>query len=339
VKIIQQSERAYAGPRLARISHWIWATTFIVCFVPAVTAQTSLPKDESGSSRVSAAGFPDKAADGGSTQRDHSDAPTVTPKSIAGQDDLDNWVTKWLSSVDKARSEQPHYVAPIVTTHVLLVQQYRYDSSWQTNSDGSQTANYGNGRGLEIIPNTRMEVQIAPPPYIVHSSNIADGNGDTSLFVKFRAFSAPEGKGDYFVGLFLGASFPSGSPPNGLGHTVLSPMLALAKAWGPLSIQNTFSGSLPTGGTNVLGRAFLWNTTFQYGIKGKIWPMIEQNSTFFSDGPDSGKKQTFLTPGVVFGMFQIAERLRFGTGVGVQIAATQFHTYNHRWIWTVRFPF
>jgi len=240
---------------------------------------------------------------------------------------------------DKARSEQPHYVAPIVTTHVLLVQQYRYDSSWQTNSDGSRTDNYGNGRGLEIVPNTRMEVQIAPPPYIVHSGNISDGNGDTSLFVKFRAFSAPEGKGDYFVGMFLGASFPSGSPPNGLGHTVLSPMLALAKGWGPVNIQNTFSGSLPTSGTNVLGRAFLWNTAFEYSIKGKIWPMIEQNSTFFSDGPGSGKKQTFLTPGVVFGMFQIAERLRFGIGGGVQIAATQFHTYDHRWIWTVRFPF
>jgi hypothetical protein len=251
----------------------------------------------------------------------------------------DDWVTKWLSSVDKARSEQPHYVAPLVTTHVLLVQQYRYDSSWQANSDRTQTDNYGNGRGLEIIPNTRMEVQIAPPPYIVHSGSTTDGNGDTALFVKFRAFSASEGEGDYFVGLFLGASFPSGSPPNGSGHTVLSPMLALAKGWGRFNIQNTLSGSVPTSGTNVLGRAFLWNTTFQYGIKGKIWPMIEQNSTFFSDGPDSGKKETFLTPGIVFGMFQVAERLRFGIGGGVQIAATQFHQYNHRWILSVRFPF
>jgi hypothetical protein len=138
--------------------------------------------------------------------------------------------------------------------------------------------------------NTRMEVQIAPPPYIVRSGNIPDGNGDTSLFVKFRAFSAPEGKGDYFVGLFLGASFPSGSPTNGLGHTVLSPMLALAKGWGALSIQNTFNASLPTSGANVLGRAFLWNTTFEYSIKGKIWPMIEQNSTFFFGWPRLGKE-------------------------------------------------
>ncbi len=339
MKIIRQSERSYAGPRLVRISHWLWAATFMFYFMPVLRAQSSLPKDESGSSSISVAGSSDNDAYGGPTQSDQSSAPTATPNSAADHNDRDDWVKKWLSSVDKARSEQPHYVAPIVTTHVLLVQQYRYDSSWQTNSDGSQTDNYGNGRGLEIIPNTRMEVQIAPPPYIVHSSNIPDGNGDTSLFVKFRAFSAPEGKGDYFVGLFLGASFPSGSPPNGLGHTVLSPMLALAKGWGPLNIQNTFTGSLPTSGTNILGRAFLWNTTFEYSIKGKIWPMIEQNSTFFSDGPDSGKKQTFLTPGVVFGTFQIAERLRFGIGGGVQIAATQFHTYNHRWVWTVRFPF
>jgi len=67
--------------------------------------------------------------------------------------------------------------------------------------------------------------------------------------------------------------------------------------------------------------------------------MIEQNSTFFTDGPNNSKTETFLTPGVVFGNFQIAEGLHLGTGVGVQIAATRFHLYDHRWIWTVRFPF
>jgi hypothetical protein len=79
----------------------------------------------------------------------------------------------------------------------------------------------------------------------VHSGNIVDVNGDTSLFVKFCAFSAPEGEGDHFLGLFMGLPVPSGSPPSGLGHTVLSPMLALAKGWGPFSIQNTFGGNVP----------------------------------------------------------------------------------------------
>ena len=260
----------------------------------------------------------------------------MTSSAVSDQND---WVHRWLRIVDQVRASQPHSVAPLITTHVLLVQQYRFDSSWQTNSNGAQLDNYGNSRGLEIIPNRRLEVQVAPPPYIVHSDNTADGFGDVSIFTKFRAFSAPEGKGDYFVGLFFGASFPSGSRPNGTGHTVLSPMLALSKGWGRFTIQNTFSGSLPASGADVLGRAFLWNTAFQYGIKGKIWPMIEQNSTFFSDGPNSGKKQTFLTPGLVIGSFPIAERLRFAVGGGVQIAVTQFHTFDHHWIWTVRFPF
>jgi hypothetical protein len=339
VKTNQESDRSCAGLRLARISYWLWVVTLMFCFVPTLRAQDSQPDHESGSSTMPVASPSDHDAYGGPTQSARAAPAAVTSNSAAANNNQDDWVKKWLRMVDKTRSEQPHYVAPLVTTHVLLVQQYRYDSSWQTNSDGTQTDNYGNGRGLEIIPNSRMEVQIAPPPYIVHSGNIVDGSGDTSMFVKFRALSAPEGKGDYFVGFFFGASFPTGSPPNGLGHTVLSPMLALAKGWGPFSIQNTFSGNLPASGTNLLGRAFLWNTAFQYGIKGKIWPMVEQNSTFFSDGPDSGKKETFLTPAVVFGMFQIAERLRFGIGGGVQIAATHFHTDNHRWIWTVRFPF
>lgn len=302
-----------------------WTVAFVGCLVPAARGQSSPVDDETG-----CCNFPGTSSSGGNG---------AASSLLESQHDHEDWVTKWLRMVDKTRAEEPQFRAPLVTSHVLLVQQYRYDSSWQTNSNGNNTDNYGNGRGLEIIPNGRLEVQIAPPPYLVHSNTIADGDGDVSMFVKFRAFSAPEGKGEYFVGLFGGVSFPSGSTPNGAGHAVLSPALALAKGWGPLSIQNTFGGSLPTSGTKVLGRAFVWNTAFQYGIKGKIWPMIEQNSTFFSDGPNSGKKQTFLTPGIVFGTFRVGERLGVLVGGGVQIAATQFHTYDHRWISTVRFPF
>ena len=270
---------------------------------------------------------------------DGSPLSTPTTSSTSSLNEQNDWVHSWLRMVDRTRAEQPHYVAPLVTTHVLLVQQYRFDSSWQTNSNGSHTDNYGNGRGLEIIPNSRLEVQIAPPPYIVHNDKVVDGSGDTSLFVKFRALSAPEKEGDYFIGAFLGASLPSGSSPNGLGHAQLSPMLAAAKGWRSFDVQNTLSGNLPTSGTDLLGRSFLWNTAFQYRVKGIIWPMIEQNSTFFSGGPNDGKKETFLTPGVVVGNFPIAERLHLGMGVGVQIAATSFHTYDHHWIWSVRLPF
>ena len=252
----------------------------------------------------------------------------------------DDWVHTWIRKVDEARASQPHFVSPIVTTHVLLVQQYRYDMSWQQDpSGGTVTSNYGASRGLEIIPTTRLEVGLFPPAYFVHQSKTPDGFGDFAWQVKFRAFSATEGKGDYFVGFFLGGSFATGTPPNGLGHTVLSPTLAAAKGIGPCDIQSTIGANLPATGTNLLGRTIVFNTAVDYRIKGKIWPMLEQNSIFWSGGTLDGKKEVFLTPGLVLGSLPLAERLHLTVGGGVQIAVTQFHQYNHRWILSVRFPF
>jgi hypothetical protein len=276
-----------------------------------------------------------------------TDSTAAPSQQSSGQKDAsggnsykDDWVHSWFRKVDEARADQPHYVSPIVTTHVLLVQQFRYDMSWQQDpTGGTVTSNYGASRGLEIIPTTRLEVGLFPPNYLVHQSHTPDGFGDFSWQVKFRAFSAPEGKGDYFVGLFLGGSFPTGTPPNGIGHTVLSPTLAVGKGFGPWDVQSTIGANLPTSGTNLLGRTIIFNTALQYKIKGKIWPMVEQNSTFWSGGTLDGKKEVFLTPGLVLGKFPLAERLNFMIGGGLQIAATQFHRDNHRWILTVRFPF
>ena len=252
----------------------------------------------------------------------------------------DDWVHSWLRKVDEVRANQPHFVSPIVTTHVLLVQQFRYDMSWQQDPTGNTTtSNYGASRGLEIIPTTRLEVGIFPPSYIVHQSKTPDGFGDLAWQVKFRAFSAPEGKGDYFVGFFLGGSFPTGTPPNGQGHTILSPTFAAAKGIGPWDIQSTIGANLPATGADLLGRTIIFNTAVDHKIKGKIWPMLEQNSTFWSGGTLGGKKEVFLTPGLVLGSFPLAERLHLTIGGGVQIAVTQFHRDNHRWILSVRFPF
>src|SRR5260370_23376636 len=179
-----------------------------------------------------------------------------------------------MRNVDKTRASQPHFVAPIVTTHVMLVQQYRYDMSSQQDPSGSTvTSNYGASRGLEIIPTTRLEVGILAPGYLVHQSMTPDGFGDLSWQVKFRAFSATEGKGDYFVGFFLGGSFPTGTPPNGLGHTVLAPTFAAAKGLGPWDIQSTIGANLPATGTNLLGRTLRINTEVNYKISGKISPI------------------------------------------------------------------
>jgi len=315
----------------------------ISVFSGTLLAQTS---DETNAYLFPGSG-PSLSSCGQSANQGSPDATTV-PQNISNQSNADSsnsrnqndWVHSWMRTVDQARASQPHFVSPIVTTHVLLVQQFRYDMSWQQDpTGGTLTSNYGATKGLEIIPTTRLEVGIFPPSYLVHQSNVPDGFGDLSFQVKFRAFSATEGKGDYFVGFFLGGSLPTGTASNGLAHTVLSPTFAAAKGIGSWDVQSTIGASLPTTGTNLLGRMILFNTAVDYRIKGKIWPMVEQNSTFWSGGTLDGKKEGFMTPGLVLGSFPLAERLHLSIGGGVQIAATQFHRYNHRWILSVRFPF
>jgi hypothetical protein len=251
----------------------------------------------------------------------------------------DGWLERWLRNVDEARASQPHYVAPIVTTHVVLVEQYRYDMSRQQDATGTGTSNFGASRGLEIIPTTRLEIGISPPQYLTHQSGVPDGFGDLSFQVKYRAFSAPEEKGDYFVGVFFAGSFPTGTAPNGVGHTILTPTFAAAKGIGPVDIQTTLAAGLPATGADLLGRTIVSNTAVDYRIKGTIWPMLELNSTSWSGGTLDGKKEVFLTPGLVVGSFPLVERLHLGLGAGVQIAVSQFHRYNYRWIASARLPF
>jgi hypothetical protein len=89
----------------------------------------------------------------------------------------------------------------------------------------------------------------------------------------------------------------------------------------------------------VLGRSVVVNTALDYRIKGKIWPMVEQNSTFWHGGVLGGRHQTFITPGVVIGGFPVERRLHLSVGAGYQVAVTAFHQYNHVWILSLRFPF
>jgi hypothetical protein len=53
----------------------------------------------------------------------------------------------------------------------------------------------------------------------------------------------------------------------------------------------------------------------------------------------NGKKQTFLTPGLILGRFKLHGHLLMAVGAGFQIAATHYHQYNHAPLFTIRFPF
>ena len=68
-----------------------------------------------------------------------------------------------------------------------LVQQFRYDMGWQLNS-GFTNANYGSGKGLELVSLDRIELYVSAPPYLTHTKpGVNDGIGDMTFLFKYRA--------------------------------------------------------------------------------------------------------------------------------------------------------
>jgi len=157
--------------------------------------------------------------------------------------------------------------------------------------------------------------------------------------LKFRISSAERTEGNYLVTFLLAATAPTGSHRYGAGEAVLTPTMAFGKGWGRFDVQSTLGVNLPAGDTAKLGRQLLWNTAFQCQAAWKLWPELEANSTFYTTGKYVGETQVFLTPGLGFGRAHFAGRFRWSSAVGVQIAVTQFHTYNHRWMFSTRVSF
>jgi hypothetical protein len=253
----------------------------------------------------------------------------------------DGLFRSWFKRVAETQAAQPHWITPVVTVTPRLEQEFRYDISQQTQPNGTTILhNFGGSKGLEIIPTEHTELIFSPPPFITRSVNgVPDGYGDVSFLLKYRIFAANEERGNYILTAFLGGSVPTGSYTNGTRDATITPTIAAGKGWRNLDATTMLGAILPVSETNLIGRQVVWNTAFQYCVMRKIWPEIEVNSTFFSDGPNDGKKQTFLTPGLVLGKFPIWHRLGVTVGGGLQTAVTKFHTYNHKWILTVRFPF
>jgi hypothetical protein len=250
------------------------------------------------------------------------------------------YFSNWFERVDKTQAEQPHWITPLATTTPRLEEEVRYDQLWQENAEGITTNNYDGGKGLELIPFEKVEVIFNVPPYIAHNSPaVKDGFGDVAFLVKYRLLSGNEEHGKYILTVFLGWSIPTGDHKNGALHAVITPTIAYGKGFGNFDLQGTFGIGLPVADTNIVGRTYAWNNTFQYRLFRKLWPEVELNSTFFQDGKNDGQKQNFVTPGLVMGRFRLWKRVGFSIGGGYQIATTHFHTNNHNAILSVRFPF
>jgi hypothetical protein len=246
----------------------------------------------------------------------------------------------WFARSDRNKAEQPHWITPLATTTPRLEQEFRYDIVWQELGGGRNIANYGNSKGLELIPFDRTEIILGVPPYLSRNfPSTPDGFGDFSWLVKYRVASANEQHGNYIVTVFLGGALPTGSNRNGAEHATFAPSLAYGKGWGEFDVQGTFGVTLPVADAATLGTPVAWNNALQYRVAKKLWPEVELNTTFFPNGPRAGMKQVFVTPGMIVGRLRLTDRVGLTFGGGVQIATTRFHTSNHNVILSIRLPF
>ncbi len=251
----------------------------------------------------------------------------------------------WLNMVSKTQAEQPRWATPVATVTPRLEQEFRFDAARNSQATapgggGDPLWNIDNGKGLEIIPQSRIELLFNAPPDIIHNNpKLHDGLGDVSCLGKVRIFSANEESGNYILTFFLGGSIPTGVYKNGAAAAVVTPYLAGGKGWGRFDIESTFGAGVPVTGHNTIGHAIAWNVTNQYHVGRYFWPELEINSTFYDGGDNDGKKQVFLTPGLVIGRIKIHNRVGLTFGAGEQIAATHYHQYKDGLILTARMPF
>ena len=242
--------------------------------------------------------------------------------------------------VSATQAEQPHWVTPVVTVTPRLEQEVRADFDHEDIPGGYTVWNIDGGKGLEIIPASRIELIINVPPYFVRSNPTTPGGWCDEVFLmKFRMFSGNEEHGNYILTAFLAGSYATGTYKNGARGSSITPTIAGGKGFGKFDVQSTLGILIPTENTIKTGHQVAFNNTFQYHIDHYFWPEVETNSTWYNGGDNKGKVQTFVTPGIDFGRFKIHNRVGFTFGVGEQIAVTQFKTYNHNVVLTARLPF
>ncbi|SNS45316.1 hypothetical protein SAMN05421770_1011038 [Granulicella rosea] len=259
-----------------------------------------------------------------------------------------NLFTKWEDRVRKTSAEQPGWVVPVITPAAIVTQLIKPEFARQITTTHGETDIWGDNKGLQLIPYYKTEVDIVIPPYIEHNNpaygNVKnlDGAGDFSMVLKYRPFTSNEQHHNYSVAVQLAASGATGSYKNGVLRNTYTPNLIVGKGYKRFDVQSALGGNLPIGNIHTIGRTIAWNTVAQYRIW-KLWPEVELNSTWFHLGPNDGKNQTFVTPGLMVSKFKLRknpkDRLSVNFGAGMQIATSPFHAYNHAIVVTTRFVF
>lgn len=256
----------------------------------------------------------------------------------------DSFFARWQHRATDSQSKQPSWSVPLNQPYPMLIQVVRFDFARQITPTHTDTLNYGVSKGLNLVPGFNSEIDFYPPPYFEHHSSVKDGFGDPTFGYKYRIASGNEKHGNYALSAQLLATIPTGSYSNGSTDASLTPTLEGGKGFGHFDVISTLGGTLPTGDTVKLGRSVAWNTTAQYKLGKYVFPELESNATYYYGGKNDGKKQNFLEPGLTAGKFKIhpgdkTARAGFAFGGGIQIATSEFHSYNHALIFTSRFLF
>jgi hypothetical protein len=253
-----------------------------------------------------------------------------------------SWIKGYGARLKATQAEQPHWATPLVTVAPRLEQGFRADFVRQSIAGGQQTWNYGNSKGLQIVPFRRVELRISPPPFLTHTDPRSEaGFGDVAFRAKLRLYGSSEEHHNAIVAAILGASVPTGKSGNGSCCATLTPTVEAGKGFAKLDGVISLGGSLPVTNAATLGRQIVWNNAVQYHATRLLWVEAELNSTFFRGGKNDGRSQTFATPGVILSRIPMTRSgsLALTLGAGEQIALTHFNTYNHSPIFTARLRF
>ena len=249
----------------------------------------------------------------------------------------------WSARTSAIQSKQPAWAVPLVTTYTGLFQVLRTDILRQITPTHTHTWNFDNSKGVNFIPWNNTEFAVDLPAYIEHNSTAVDGWGDMSFLGKYRIASGNEQHGAYTVSAFVLATVPTGNYKNGSADASVAPNIGVGKGFGRFDVQSTLGATLPTGNAayKTAGRPVAWNTAAQLHLGKLFLPEIESNATFYKGGTNDGKTQEFVMPGLLVGKCKLhpenpRSRPGLAAGVGMQIATSHFHTYNHGLVLTAR---
>ena len=263
---------------------------------------------------------PSRAGSASDTFSNSLDSPSEDSPNLLSA--VGDYFRDWSNRVDETQAVQPHWKPPLITTSPILTELYKYDQYWEHLSNGAgNLTNFDTGKGFELIPAKPIEVIIGLPPYEERSGkNPAVGLGDWPfLLLKYRLFSANEENGNYCLTPTVAFTAPTGSNAFSTKNFGITPNIASGKGWGDFDVLLDFGANLPTGDFNKLGTPLLTNVTFQYKLLNVLWPQLEVNYTYWPNGPNRGKNQVFLLPGMAPWAYPAVQAASVVPGSGLPI--------------------